>query len=86
MSKNSDETLNPSFILSVLGVKDTSDTRMVLVAAFKFLLHMKPGELLKIENIKFRKVSNDIIVIENKIDCSDLIDTLEEKKVIRITS
>lgn len=76
--------LQPSEMFRLLKIENTEEAERVLSTALEFLVYMKVGYTLKTGLVTFKKISNDLIHMDVKIDPNDFVDALEKAKVIRI--
>lgn len=80
----SKKTIQPQHLCKLLGVKHVKEADRVLSLAYAFLAYMNPGDELITSDIKFTKISKDLIHVESDYDLTQVVDSLEKKRVLRI--
>ena len=71
-------------IFNRLGIKEGEDADKIFNLIMGFFVYMKAGDELSTSLIDFRKVDNELMWIESKIDVDEMVDSLESLKIIKI--
>ena len=67
-----------------LKTKNLDEIQEVFACAFDFLLYMNPEEILVTNNVKFHKISSDLIQITPLSGSENVRDLLREKTIFKI--
>jgi len=86
MSQTIRKTLQLSDLLAAFGVKHTVEMEKVATELFSFLVYLKPGEVFQLSQVKFSKLSSDVLHLEVNDDLEMLADSLEKRKIIRLAT
>lgn len=84
MGKTQVRVIQPNQIARMHGIEDTKDFRRVLASAFNVLMYLKPGDRLETGSAAFEKLDTDLIRVEADVDLKQLVDNLEDRRVVRI--
>lgn len=71
-------------LASLLKTKNLEEAQEIFACAFDFLLYMNPEELLVTNNVKFHKVSSDLIQVTPLSGSENVRDLLREKTIFKI--
>jgi len=73
-------------IISKVGIKSNKDNKDIIGISLSFLNYMKIGEKIIVNNdSSYEKISEDLIYIDSKVDKSNVVDYLEENKVVNLS-
>lgn len=76
------EGVNPT-----TGCDDSKvDASRILSWAFTMLLYLKEGDVIETSSAKFKKIGDDLLVIEPKLSLKVLASDLEQRRIIRFPS
>jgi len=71
-------------IFTELGIKHTPEAEQLFSLAFAYLLYLPVGGELSTAFVKFKKLSDDIIVVDSIAGKDILVDELVNKSIVRI--
>lgn len=70
-------------MFDMLNVKNFDEARRVMSHSLGLLAYLNPGDRLEITDIKFEKLSNDLIYIDSRLDLAQVVDSLEKKRILK---
>ena len=79
-----EKIIQPHHLCNLLNVKNIEEAKRVLATGFSMLAYLSPGDSLETSDIKFQKISKDLIFVNTKTDLSAVVDSMDKARVLRI--
>lgn len=79
-----EKVIQANHLCDLLNVKNVDEAKKVLAAGMSMLAYLSPGDSLEAGDMKFQKISKDLIFINTKADLSSIVDSMDQARVLRI--
>lgn len=76
--------LNPTDLFKAVGVENEEEALKVFEATLSFLLYIEVGDEIKLPSVTIKKLSNDILAIDQKVTDRETMLRLFGKRVIEV--
>ena len=66
------------------NIKNQVDAVKVLSSAFNILVYLRVGDAMETSALRFTKVADDLLQIESILELEMLVDTLQQRRIIKL--
>ena len=84
MEKIQTRVIQPHDLFEMHNIKNQVDAEKVLSSAFNILVYLRVGDAMETSALRFTKVADDLLQIESILELEMLVDTLQQRRIIKL--